>query len=184
MTYSIPVRYTLFQQEILEIIKLAQRRHKKFMKGFAKMILRNYKPEDCAAIAELFYNTVHTINAADYSEKQINAWADGAINLTEWNASFLSHYTVIAEDNHIIVGFGDIDKTGYLDRLYVHHGYQRQGIAAAICNELEHSVNTPRIITHASITAKGFFEKRGYRVIKKQQVERHKVSLTNYVMER
>lgn len=148
------------------------------------MILRNYKPEDCTAIAKLFYNTVHTINAADYSEKQINAWADGAVNLTEWNASFLSHYTVVAKKDNIIVGFGDMDETGYLDRLYVHRDYQNQGIATAICTELEHSVSAPKIITHASITAKGFFEKRGYRVIKKQQVQRHNIPLTNYIMER
>ena len=40
------------------------------------------------------------------------------------------------------------------------------------------------ISTHASITAKPFFEKRGYRVIREQQVERQGVALTNFVMER
>lgn len=38
--------------------------------------------------------------------------------------------------------------------------------------------------THASITAKGFFEKRGYRLIRAQQVERSGERLTNYVMEK
>ena len=83
----------------------------------------------------------------------------------------------------MIVGFGDIDKTGYLDRLFVHKDYQRQGIASAICDELEQAVNVNKIITHASITAKPFFERRGYKVIKEQQITRNGVSLTNYVME-
>ena len=58
------------------------------------------------------------------------------------------------------------------------------GIATAVCDELERSVNAPKYITHASVTARGFFEKRGYRVVRKQQVERKGVFLTNYVMER
>lgn len=146
--------------------------------------LRQYRSSDCKTLAELFYHTVHTINAKDYSEEQVCAWADGNVDLNKWNASFLSHNTVIAEIGENIVGFGDIDKTGYLDRLYVHPDFQHQGIAAAICCELEHSVNTPKVVTHASITARGFFEKRGYKVIKEQQVQRKNVLLTNYVMER
>lgn len=39
-----------------------------------------------------------------------------------------------------------------------------------------------KIVTHASITARPFFEKRGYAVIKEQQVERQGIFLTNYVM--
>lgn len=147
------------------------------------MFLRRYQPSDCKILADLFYHTVHTVNTKDYSDEQINAWADGNIDLKMWNDSLLLHYTVIAEIDDIIVGFGDIDKTGYLDRLFVRHDYQSQGVATAICDELEKSVNTKKIITHASITARGFFEKRGYTVIKEQQVQRHNVFLTNYVME-
>lgn len=38
------------------------------------------------------------------------------------------------------------------------------------------------IVTHASITARTFFEGRGYKVVKEQQVERKGIFLTNYVM--
>ena len=80
--------------------------------------------------------------------------------------------------------FSDIDKTGYLDRLYVHKDYQHQGIATAICDKLESIFDVEKITTYASITAKPFFEKRGYKVIKKQTVERNGVLLQNYVMEK
>lgn len=270
------------------------------------MIIRKYRPDDCKAVAELFYNTVHTINAKDYRQEQLNVWATGKVDLEKWNASFLQHYTVVAtitpvqnceksfsnsincakivafektsfeesatipfenminetsfNENglgELIIGFGDIDETGYLDRLYVHKDYQKQGVGAAICDELEryfneaflHSANnmalseseikncelcektsgktlanncrkelnkphkkdcsiaeneakniefskkngqTPldngqvcrKITTHASITAKGFFESRGYKAIKEQQVERGGVLLTNFIMEK
>ena len=114
----------------------------------------------------------------------MNVWATGSVNLKEWNKSLLEHFTVVAVEDNIIVGFGDIDKMGYLDRLYVHKDYQNRGIATAICNELEHAANKVKITTYASITAKSFFAKRGYKVIKEQHVERKGILLTNYLMEK
>ena len=135
-------------------------------------------------MAELFYQTVHNVNAIDYTNEQLDAWADGNVDLKEWNKSFIAHYTVVCMKDHFIVGFGDIDQTGYLDRIFVHKDYQRQGIASAICDELEQAVSDKKIITHASITAKPFFEKRGYKVVKEQQAVRNGVSLINYLMEK
>lgn len=103
-------------------------------------------------MAKLFYNTVHIVNAKDYTGEQLNVWATG-----------------------------QIEQTGYLDRLFVHADYQGKGIATAICDQLEQSVEG-NITTHASITARPFFEKRGYKVVKEQQVERKGIFLTNYVM--
>lgn len=146
------------------------------------MLIRRYETSDCEDLAELFYNTVHSINVKDYTEEQLNAWATGIVDLEKWNQSLLSHFSVVAVEDEIIVGFGDIDKTGYLDRLYVHKNYQNQGIATAICDKLECIFDVDKVTTHASITAKPFFEKRGYKVIKKQNVERNGVLLQNYVM--
>lgn len=148
------------------------------------MFLRLYNTSECEFLVELFQQTVSNVNAKDYSKEQLDVWATGNVNLNEWDKSFRQHFTIVAIKNEIIVGFGDIDKTGYLDRLYVHKDYQRQGIASAICDELERLVNTNKIITHASITAKTFFAQRGYRVIKGQEVIRDGISLTNYVMEK
>ena len=84
----------------------------------------------------------------------------------------------------IIIGFGDIDDSGYLDRLYIHHDYQRQGVATLLCDNLESKVKPGvKVTTHASITAMPFFENRGYRVVKEQFVERKGISLKNYIME-
>ena len=147
------------------------------------MELRRYQSSDCKEVTELFYNTIHMINAKDYTKEQLDVWATGQVDLEKWNYSLQEHYSIVAVDNEIIVGFGDIDKDGYLDRLFVHAGYQGKGIATAICNQLEQAVEG-KITTHASITAKPFFEKRGYRAIKKQEVERQGIFLTNFVMEK
>ncbi|MDO4439088.1 MAG: GNAT family N-acetyltransferase [Eubacteriales bacterium] len=145
------------------------------------MYLRKYQPSDCKELTELFYNTVHSVNAKDYTKEQLDAWATGNIDLENWNRTLDEHYSVVAIEDDIVVGFGDIDKTAYLDRLYVHADYQGQKIATAICDQLEQAVDG-NITTHASITARPFFEKRGYKVERKQQVERQGIYLTNYVM--
>ena len=101
-----------------------------------------------------------------------------------WDKSFRAHRTIVATGSSKIVGFGDMDGNGYLDRLYVHKDYQGQGIASAICDELERFAAGKTFTTHASITAKLFFQHRGYHVVRKQEVIRHGVALTNFVMEK
>lgn len=148
------------------------------------MQLREYMTSDCDQLARLFFQTVHSVNAKDYTKEQLDVWASGNVDLNRWDMSFKEHYTIIATDNDQIIGFGDIDSSGYLDRLFVHKNHQHKGIATAICDELESSVTGKKIITHSSITAEPFFEKRGYRVKKEQTVVRNGISLTNFIMEK
>ena len=124
------------------------------------------------------------MNAKDYTQEQLDAWATGEVDLQAWDASFREHRTIVATESGKIVGFGDMDGNGYLDRLYVHKDYQGQYIASAICNELERFAAGTPLTTHASITAKPFFLRRGYRVVRQQEVIRHGVALTNFVMEK
>lgn len=148
------------------------------------MTVRKYASSDCEETAELFFQTVHAVNAKDYSKEQLDVWATGDMDLKQWDGSFCAHYAVVAVEDGKIVGFGDIDGNGYLDRLYVHKDFQRRGIATAICGELEGAVTADRIVTHSSITAKPFFEQRGFRTVKEQQVIRRGIALTNFVMEK
>lgn len=71
--------------------------------------------------------------------------------------------------------------SNYLKHLYVHKDYQRQGVATALCEKLESDTS---ITTHASITARPFFEKRAYKLITKQEAERKGIMLVNYLKEK
>ncbi len=147
------------------------------------MRIRPYRCEDCKALAELFCRTVHSVNARDCTPEQLNAWATGRVDLRAWDRSLSENSTVVAVEAGVIAGFGDIERSGYLNRLYVDRDCQRRGVAAAICDALEAAAGG-KITTHASITARPFFEKRGYRVVSEQQVERGGVLLTRCAMEK
>lgn len=149
------------------------------------MLIRQYKPDDCSALAKLFYETVHTVNAADYTKEQLNVWATADIDLDKWNISLLKNTTLIAEINSEIVGFADMSNKGYLDRLYIHKDYQGKGIATELLTHLEEALNKENVYsfeTYASITAKPFFEKLGYKVEAENMVERKGIFLKNYRM--
>lgn len=147
------------------------------------MTIRNVQPGDGREMAELFYNTVHKVNAKDYTPQQLAVWATGEMDLERWEESFLGHCSLVAQDETGVIGFGDIHADGYLDRLYVRWDRQGQGVARELCDRLE-QVAPGTVTTHASITARPFFEARGYQVVRQQQVERQGVALTNFVMKK
>ena len=148
------------------------------------MELRLYTSGDCPAMAALFQETIRTVNAADYAPEQLDAWAGGEVDLPAWDRSFRAHLTLVAEEAGEIIGFADMDASGYLDRLYVHPSHLRQGVATALCDALEAAVDAPRFVAHASLTARPFFLARGYQEVHRQTVERLGVKMDNFVMEK
>lgn len=70
------------------------------------MLIREYQSSDCKELAELFYNTVHTVNAKDYTKKQLDVWATGQVDLKTWNQSLQEHFSIVAVDDDIIIGLG------------------------------------------------------------------------------
>jgi len=149
------------------------------------MKVRKYKLEDCKEIYELFCNTVHAINIRDYTQEQVDAWTQIEVDIDEWGKSFLQNYAIVIEKNDSIIGFGDIDDAGYLDRLYVHKDYQGIGVGTEILKELEEyakSKNVKVVETYASITSKPVFEKRGYVLVKENIIERRGQKLTRFQM--
>lgn len=149
--------------------------------------LRQYRPTDLHDILKLFRETVHTVNAKDYTKEQLNAWAPETLNAEKWQATLSRNHTLVALVNNEIAGFADIDATGYFDHLFVHKNHQGRGVAKTLVNAIEAKAVAQGftvITVAASITAKPFFESRGYTVLKEQSVERLGQVLTNYLMEK
>ena len=144
--------------------------------------VRNYRSSDCEKVAELFYETVHTVNAENYTAEQLFAWAKDERQLQTRKNDFIKQHTLIAEIDGNIVGFGSMTDAGCLDLLYIHKDFQRKGLATKLCDELERGFSV--VVTQASVTAKPFFEKRGYSVMTGQTVERSGVKLKNYKMQK
>ncbi|MDM5235389.1 GNAT family N-acetyltransferase [Bacillus cereus] len=154
---------------------------------FKGIIIRTFQKEDLEQVLQLFYETVHTVNAKDYNLLQLQAWAPERLDRESWLQSLAKNISYVADNNGLILGFGDYNDEQYIDRLFTHKDYQGKGIASYILQKLEEeAVNLQHrdIYTEASITAKPFFERKGYICIKEQKKQHNGQFFINYVMKK
>ena len=151
------------------------------------MQIRPFLPSDIDEVLELFYETFHAINSKDYSPEQVNAVAPKNLDRALWLKNLTTRFTLVAEQNGILMGFIDFKNDGELDHLYVHKAFQRQGIATALLENViaeARRLNFKKITAESSITAKPFFEKHGFTVIATNQKERRGQFFKTYLMEK
>jgi putative acetyltransferase len=152
------------------------------------MKIRDYDAQDAPQITRLFYETVRSVNRADYySEEQVEAWAPSVPNPQEWHARMNTRRTLVAEEGGEVVGFAELEGDGHLDMLYVRGNAVGRGIGRQLYRAVEQEARTlglKRIFTEASITARPFFERQGFRVVRKQTVSPRGVPMTNFMMEK
>jgi putative acetyltransferase len=146
---------------------------------------------DASAVADLYYNTILNVNVGDYTEGQVNAWAGPAPIPEMWDrriaedSSARKMFVATTEDR--VVGFVELEGDGHVDTLYVHHEYQGRGIASALLDRVEaeaRRLGLSRLYTEASITAKPFFQARGFSMVRPQVVEVRGHTFRNFVMDK
>lgn len=151
------------------------------------MKIRRFRPSDTELIAQLFQNTIRSVNLGDYTEEQLKAWAPDDIHFRDWEEKCSSTSTLVADSNGIIAGFAQLDDDGHIDCFYCHKDFQRKGVGTMLFNEIEAEAcnsGLTRLFVESSITAKTFFLKNGFSVIDKQNVKTRGVELTNFRMEK
>ena len=147
--------------------------------------IRNYEAGDAPEIVRLFFETVRSVNRADYSEEQLQAWAPSVPDPHEWHSRMVGRWTLVAEENGEVVGFAELEGDGHLDMLYVRGDTVGKGVGRRLYEAVERKARSQgldRIFTEASVTARPFFERRGFRVRREQTVLRRGTKLTNFVM--
>lgn len=143
------------------------------------------QPEDLMQVRALFRHTIQTINAKDYDNQQIQAWSSAADDVKKWEDRLATQYFLVAKMDHQIVGFGTMTPEGYLDAMYVHHNFQRRGIAQSLLNDLlqyARSQNVGTVWSDVSITARPFFDKNGFLVEREQRKQYKGMEFINYIV--
>lgn len=149
------------------------------------MKIRQFIPSDANQIAQLFHDTIRQVNRRDYSSEQVRAWAPDEIHFRDWVKECTTKYTVVAEENGPILGFAELEDDGHIDCFYCHKDFQGQGVGKALFRMLEEQAKIagcPRLSVEASITAKPFFLKMGFAVLRKRRVVTRGKEFINYLM--
>jgi putative acetyltransferase len=149
--------------------------------------IRAYAPSDLDALIALFRNAARATAPRHYSQAQVMAWAPDDIDRDSWISRCAGRPTWIAERDGVPVGFVEILPSGHIDMLYTQPLCQGMGVASALLRRVETAARKqglPRLFTEASVTARPFFERRGFRVIAAQTVTRRGETFTNYRTEK
>lgn len=145
----------------------------------------DYNEDMLDEIMELFYNTVHVVCAKDYTYQQLNRWAPLDADIKAWKQRLNKNVCKVAVIENVIVGFAELTEDAHIDCMYVHKDYQRKNIAGILLKELQQIAEERSyevLTTEASITAKPFFEKHGFRVMQIKKKLYNGKEFTNYKM--
>ena len=151
------------------------------------MKLRDYRASDTDELIALFRDTVRTVNAADYSEAQLLAWAPDDIHSEDWQRRQARNETFVAEIDGMIAGFAELEDGRHIHMLFAHKDHQGHGVASGLLAHIEKLAKgrgTSRLSTDASITAHPFFEQRGFVVLEPQTVSLRGQDFRNFRMEK
>lgn len=149
--------------------------------------IRPFAAADAAPTLEVFQRAIRTTAAADYSSEQIAAWAPADADTGAWLERRSQLNTVVAVVDNLIAGFTDVSASGYIDMMFVDPAAGRRGIATALLlwarTEAER-LGSSTLTTHASLTARPFFQAQGFVVDQERHPILRGVVMTNYAMSR
>ena len=143
---------------------------------------------DIPEMRELFHTTVLTVNSKDYTKEEVEDWTSCGDSVAHWkNLLAKNDYVGAIDGQGKIIGFSSMNAEGYLHSMFVHKDQQGKGVATLLLSEVEkiaREYDVHKINVEASITARPFFEKHGYKVVKERKAKANRLWLTNYVMEK
>ena len=148
------------------------------------MYIRKFKASDAAEVAKMHRNTIRFVNSKDYLPEQIEVWS-GRTSAKRFRDSIKMFFRFVAVEKGKIVGYGDFKKDGELAGLYVHKNYQGRGVGFLLLKNIEKSArkkDIKKLFCYSTITAKDFYKKQGYGIIKKTKFPIKNQKLTVYKM--
>jgi putative acetyltransferase len=149
--------------------------------------VRQFRSDDVDTLIALFRDSVRVVARRDYTQEQVMAWAPDDVDRGAWRSRCGARETFVAEIGDSIVGFTELERDGHLDMMFVHPEHQGRGVASALLAHVESAarcLDLARIYTEASVTARPFFEHRGFCMIASQLIRIRGQEFPNYRMEK
>jgi putative acetyltransferase len=149
--------------------------------------VRPWREDDLPAIARLYHDTVHAVNARDYTPEQIAAWAPRVEPEAFWRRRFATRLAFVAAIDGAVAGFCELEPPDHVDCFYVHHAWQRRGVGAALMRRLLEeaaALGAERLRADVSVTARAFFERQGFAVARERTRRYRGQAFRQFLMER
>lgn len=151
------------------------------------MLVRAFKNGDEPALQAVFYSAVHTVAAKDYSLEQLDAWAPHRPDWDAWTARMQALQPFVVETDRRLVGYADLQTSGYVDHFFVAGTHARRGVGRLLMERLHAraaELGLARLYSDVSRTAEPFFERFGFCVVEHKNVVIGQVSLPHVRMDK
>jgi len=152
--------------------------------------IRPLEDIDIPATAKVFYDAVQVGAANHYDVTQRNAWAPGIPDLKEWRYRLDGQTVFVAERDGVVIGFMSLrsndDTTGIIDLAFVAPPVMGSGVGRRLHEAIVQAARDQgltHLTTEASLVARPFFERQGWRFVGKKPVMRGGVPLACNAME-
>jgi putative acetyltransferase len=150
--------------------------------------LRWYEACDAEKLAGLYRRSVLHYGPAAYSAAQVRAWAAtvSADKIAERSGD--GRLVVVAVDTaNNILGWGDLEADGHIDFLYTAPEAGGRGVGSTVLGVLEQHARArsmPRLYVEASVLAQPLFTRRGFVLLRRNELSLRGVAIHNYSMEK
>ena len=147
--------------------------------------LRRFAEEDAPALWEVYFSAIRLTAARDYSPEQIEAWAPVGFSPGKWAARMRGIAPFVVEQDGVVAGYADVQRSGYIDHFFVAADFNRQGVGSVLMGAIHAVASEQRIASlfaDVSITARPFFEDWGFVVEHERTLELRTATLTNFRM--
>ena len=96
------------------------------------MLVRRFCLGDEPALWRVFHSAVHLVAVRDYTSDQIRAWAPEDTDPALWRQRMEAINPFVVERDGQIVGYADLQSTGYIDHFFV--SGTTQGRVSVVCS--------------------------------------------------
>lgn len=147
--------------------------------------IRRYNPGEESALFNVYFTAIHLVASREYSPEQIQAWAPPDLDTILWEEKIRAINPFVAELKGELVGYADLQASGYIDHFFVSGNHARCGIGTSLMEHLLEEarlVGLPELTSDVSRTAQPFYEKFGFVVVEHRKPQLRGVIVPNAFM--
>jgi len=159
--------------------------------------IRRFRLGDEPALFQVFHSAIHLIAARDYTPEQIEAWAPANLDKDIWRERMRGIRPFVAElagssyaatdaaDEPVIVGYADVQESGYIDHFFVSGHHPRLGIGNALMARLHEEaarLGLTELTSDVSRSAQPFYAHHGFEIVEQRHPELRGVVVPNALM--
>jgi putative acetyltransferase len=147
--------------------------------------IRRFKLGDEQALFSVYFSAIHLIASRDYSPEQVEAWAPATLDVDLWRNRVRGIRPFVVEHEGEIVGYADVQPSGYIDHFFVSGKHTRRGIGTLLMSRIHEeasSLGLTDLTSDVSKTAEPFFAFHGFTVAERRFPVLRGVTLENALM--